>query len=135
MMGERQVRKRAVNLFVETELLDEARRLRINLSETLERRLRSIVRSEQEKRWLEANQAAIAAYNARVSRDGYCRTTRACCERAQAIRYPRQSIPAQPRPATLPRLPAERPAGAQPRQGRTGKALAGRERGGDLVDQ
>ena len=70
MIGERQVRKRAVNLFVETELLDEARRLRINLSETLERRLRSIVRAEQEKRWLEANQAAIAAYNARVSSHG-----------------------------------------------------------------
>jgi antitoxin CcdA len=49
MLGERQVRKRAVNLFVETELLDEARRLRINLSETLERRLRKIVKAEQER--------------------------------------------------------------------------------------
>jgi antitoxin CcdA len=70
MMSERPVRKRAVNLFVDTDLLDAARRLRINLSETLERRLRMIVRAEQEKRWLEENQAAIAAYNARVSRDG-----------------------------------------------------------------
>jgi antitoxin CcdA len=69
-MRERQVKKRAVNLFVDTELLDEARRLRINISDTLERRLRSIVRAEQERRWLEANQAAIAAYNLRVSRDG-----------------------------------------------------------------
>jgi antitoxin CcdA len=70
MMSERQVKKRAVNLFVDVELLDEARRLRINVSETLERRLRTIVRAEQEKRWLEANQAAIAAYNLRVSRHG-----------------------------------------------------------------
>jgi len=70
MMSERQVRKRAVNLFVDTELLDEARRLRINLSETLEGRLRTIVRAEQEKRWLENNQAAIKAYNLRVSRYG-----------------------------------------------------------------
>ena len=70
MMGERQVRKRAVNLFVETELLDEARRMRINLSETLEGRLRTIVRAELEKRWLEANRSALAAYNARVSADG-----------------------------------------------------------------
>jgi antitoxin CcdA len=70
MMSERQARKRAVNLFVDTELLDEARRLRINMSETLEQRLRKIVRSEQERRWLEANQAAIDAYNLRVSRDG-----------------------------------------------------------------
>jgi antitoxin CcdA len=70
MMTERQVKKRAVNLFVDAELLDEARRLRINISDTLERRLRSIVRAEQEKRWLESNQEAIAAYNQRVSRDG-----------------------------------------------------------------
>jgi antitoxin CcdA len=70
MMSERQVRKRAVNLFVDAELLDEARRLRINLSEMLEGRLRTIVRAEQEKRWLESNQAAIKAYNLRVSRHG-----------------------------------------------------------------
>ena len=38
MMRERQVKKRAVNLFVDTELLDEARRLRINISGTLEHR-------------------------------------------------------------------------------------------------
>ena len=35
MMSERQVKKRAVNLFVDAELLDEARRMRINVSETL----------------------------------------------------------------------------------------------------
>jgi antitoxin CcdA len=70
MMSERPTKKRAVNLFVDADLLDEARRLRINISETLERRLRAIVRAEQERRWLEENQAAIAAYNLRVSRDG-----------------------------------------------------------------
>jgi antitoxin CcdA len=70
MMSERPVKKRAVNLFVDADLLDEARRLRINLSETLERRLRTIVRAEQERRWLDENRAAIEAYNQRVSRDG-----------------------------------------------------------------
>ena len=58
MMSERQVKKRAVNLFVDAELVDEARRLR------------TIVRADQEKRWLENNQAAIEAYNLRVSRHG-----------------------------------------------------------------
>ena len=70
MMSQRPVRKRAVNLFVDVELLDEARRLRINVSETLEHRLRTIVRTEQERHWLEANKLAIDAYNMRVSRDG-----------------------------------------------------------------
>ena len=70
MIGERQIRKRAVNLFVETELLDEARRLRINLSETLEGRLRMVVKAEQEKRWLRENSAAIESINAFIDEHG-----------------------------------------------------------------
>ena len=70
MMSERQVKKRAVNLFVDADLLDEARRLRINISDTLERRLRSIVRAEQEKRWREENQEAIASINSFMERHG-----------------------------------------------------------------
>jgi antitoxin CcdA len=70
MMRERPAKKRAVNLFVDAELLDEARRMRINVSETLERRLRTIVRTEQEKRWLAENRAAIDAYNVRVATQG-----------------------------------------------------------------
>ena len=70
MMSERQVRKRAVNLFVDVELLDEARRLRINLSDTLERRLRMLVKAEQEKRWQEENRAAIDSINAFIDEHG-----------------------------------------------------------------
>ena len=70
MMRDRPAKKRAVNLFVDVTLLDEARRLRINLSDTLERRLRMLVRAEQEKRWLEENRDAIAAYNRRVAEHG-----------------------------------------------------------------
>ncbi len=70
MMSERPAKKRAVNLFVDADLLDEARRLRINMSETLERRLRSIVRAEQGKRWLEENQDAIASINSFIDRHG-----------------------------------------------------------------
>jgi len=70
MMSERPVKKRAVNLFVDAELLDEARRMRINVSETLERRLRTIVRAEREKRWLEENREAIASINSFIDRHG-----------------------------------------------------------------
>lgn len=70
MLKDRPARKRAVNLFVEVELLEEARRLRINISETLERRLRAIVKAEQERRWLEENREAIEAYNRRVAEHG-----------------------------------------------------------------
>jgi antitoxin CcdA len=70
MLKEREPKKRAVNLFVDTELLEEARKLRINLSETLERRLRTIVKAEQEKRWLEENRAAIESINSFIDRHG-----------------------------------------------------------------
>jgi antitoxin CcdA len=70
MLKERIPKKRAVNLFVDAELLDEARRLRINLSDTLERRLRSLVKAEQEKRWLEENRAAIESINSFIDRHG-----------------------------------------------------------------
>jgi antitoxin CcdA len=70
MMSDRPAKKRAVNLFVDAELLDHARRMRINISETLERRLRSLVRTELEKQWLQDNQEAIAQYNRRVAEHG-----------------------------------------------------------------
>ncbi len=70
MMSTRQAKKRAVNLFVDAELLDEARRMNINISETLEHRLRGLVRAEQEKRWLQDNREAIAQYNRRVAERG-----------------------------------------------------------------
>jgi antitoxin CcdA len=70
MLTDTSPKKRAVNLFVDTRLLDEARRLRINLSDTLEQRLRAIVKVELEKQWLENNRAAIEAYNRRVAEHG-----------------------------------------------------------------
>jgi antitoxin CcdA len=70
MLKDRTAKKRAVNLFVDVELLEEARRLRINISETLERRLRTIVKTEQERRWLEENREAIASINTFIERNG-----------------------------------------------------------------
>ena len=70
MLSRQAAKKRAVNLFVDADLLDAARRLRINISETLERRLSTIVRAEQEKRWLDENRAAIASINSFIDRRG-----------------------------------------------------------------
>jgi antitoxin CcdA len=70
MMSGQQAKKRAVNLFVDAELLDHARRMGINISDTLERRLRTMVRAEQEKHWLEENREAIASINKFIDRHG-----------------------------------------------------------------
>jgi antitoxin CcdA len=70
MMSERQDRKRAVSLSVDAELLDEAQRLGVNLSATLEDRLRRLVNPAQEKRWLEQNHGAITSINAFIDEHG-----------------------------------------------------------------
>ena len=62
--------KRAANLSINAELLDEAKALDINLSATLEKALESEVRARMREKWLEENREAIAAYNARIARDG-----------------------------------------------------------------
>lgn len=68
-MGE-QSTKRAVSISVDARLLDEADRLHIDLSETLERRLRTLVDSEQEKRWQQENAAAVSSINDFIDRHG-----------------------------------------------------------------
>ena len=69
-MGEQSTGKRAVNILVEAELLDEADRLHIDLSETLERRLRSMVKAEQDKRWQDQNAEALTSINDFIGRHG-----------------------------------------------------------------
>jgi antitoxin CcdA len=70
MMSVQKVKKRAVNLSVDAALVDEARRLNINISETLEQHLRSLVREVQEKLWQEENREAIASINTFIDRHG-----------------------------------------------------------------
>ena len=70
MISERRVKKRAANVFVDSDLLDEALQLRIDISETLERHLRTIVKAEREKRWLKDNREAIASINSFIDRHG-----------------------------------------------------------------
>lgn len=62
--------KRPANLTISARLLDKARHLKINLSQTLEERLAQLVREAEAEEWLAANRKAIGAYNARVERDG-----------------------------------------------------------------
>jgi antitoxin CcdA len=62
--------RRAANLSVNADLLRIARRLRVNLSRELERRLAEIVAQHRRARWLEENRDAIDSYNAHVERHG-----------------------------------------------------------------
>lgn len=62
--------KKAANLSIRKDLLEEARAYKINLSQTLEAALLVELKKEKERRWLEENRAAIDAYNRHIERDG-----------------------------------------------------------------
>ncbi|MDX8381938.1 MAG: type II toxin-antitoxin system CcdA family antitoxin [Ghiorsea sp.] len=62
--------KKAVNLRIKQSLIDEAKALKINLSQTLETSLIKILRNKQKEAWLENNQDAITAYNQRIEKQG-----------------------------------------------------------------
>ena len=62
--------KRAANLSLSADVLEAARRLRINVSRVCDEHLREVVRREESRRWKEANADFIGAYNATVEAEG-----------------------------------------------------------------
>lgn len=62
--------KKATNLSLRVDLLEEARARKINLSQTLETALEAELKKRREAEWLAANREAIAAYHRHVERDG-----------------------------------------------------------------
>ena len=62
--------KKAVNVSIQSELLDAARAEDINLSATLEAALADQLRIRRRDRWRTENEAAIEAYNRDVDENG-----------------------------------------------------------------
>lgn len=62
--------KRAVNLSINAHTLDQAKKLGINLSKTVDAFLQEEVKRRYWEKWRDDNQEAFAAYNERVAKDG-----------------------------------------------------------------
>jgi antitoxin CcdA len=62
--------KKSTNLSINSDLLRQARELKINLSRTLEERLAEVLREERARRWQEENREAIEAHNRFVEKYG-----------------------------------------------------------------
>jgi len=62
--------KRPTNLTVNSDLLDTARKLRINISATLEDALITKVRQKMRTEWLADNKLAIESYNQFIENNG-----------------------------------------------------------------
>jgi antitoxin CcdA len=63
-------RKKAANLSIDHDLLDRARRLKLNLSEAAEAGLTEAIRRHERAQWLARNRAALDAYNQHVEKQG-----------------------------------------------------------------
>jgi antitoxin CcdA len=58
--------KKSTNLSINSELLQQAKELHVNLSQTLELRLAEIIRVQKRRKWQVENQEAIEDYNRRI---------------------------------------------------------------------
>jgi len=63
-------RRKAVNLSLDTGVVEAARDLGLNLSQICEEGLRAAIKIASEAQWREQNQLAIAAHNAWVEEHG-----------------------------------------------------------------
>ncbi len=63
-------RKRAANVSIDAEILDAAKAMGINLSQTLEDELRKRVRQAKIDRWSEEHKEAIEAHNRFIEENG-----------------------------------------------------------------
>ena len=62
--------KKATNLSLNSDLLQKARNLKVNLSATLEQALKDKLKSVEAENWKKENKAAITAYNEFVTENG-----------------------------------------------------------------
>lgn len=62
--------RRASNLSINSSLLEEARKYKVNLSRLLEQALIETLAEKKRAEWLEQNRAALEAYNQRVEERG-----------------------------------------------------------------
>lgn len=62
--------KKSANLSINADLLQQAKQLNINLSQTLEQHLAEIIRQAQRSQWLAENKNALDEYNRRIEKHG-----------------------------------------------------------------
>lgn len=62
--------KKAANLSINRDLLQQARDMEINLSRTFELHLAEVVAERLREQWLEENRPAIEDYNQRIAKQG-----------------------------------------------------------------
>ena len=66
----RDAKKKATNVSINSDLLEKAKKYRINISANVEKTLEKIVREYEIQNWEKENKEAINSYNQRISEHG-----------------------------------------------------------------
>lgn len=81
--------KRAINLSLNAQVLETAKGLGMNISQTVDELLTQEVLRRYHERWREENREGIAAYNQRIEREGsFAQRIRRSMEAAEAPSAP-----------------------------------------------
>ncbi len=63
-------KRRPINLTIRTDILNEAKSLKLNASKAAETGIIAAIKIAREEEWLETNSSAILAHNKRIEKDG-----------------------------------------------------------------
>lgn len=63
-------KKKPTNVSINSDLLEKAKKYKINLSANFEHSLEELVRQKETENWEKENKDAIASYNKRISENG-----------------------------------------------------------------
>lgn len=66
----KEAKKKATNISINSELLEKAKKYKINISANVEKTLEELIKQEEIKNWEKENKEAIENYNQRISQNG-----------------------------------------------------------------
>ena len=66
----RDAKKKATNISINSDLLEKAKKYKINISANVEKTLEEIIRQYEIQNWEKENKEAISSYNQRISENG-----------------------------------------------------------------
>ena len=66
----KEAKKKATNISINSELLEKAKKYKINISANVEKTLEELIKQEEIKNWEKENKEAIDSYNQRISENG-----------------------------------------------------------------
>ncbi|MCB9097635.1 MAG: type II toxin-antitoxin system CcdA family antitoxin [Arcobacter sp.] len=63
-------KKKATNISINSELLEKAKKYKINISANVEKTLEELIRQYEIQNWEKENKEAIESYNERIAKNG-----------------------------------------------------------------